>query len=144
MTRDEYGMELARVASLMSKDPSTKVGCCIMAEDGTIVSLGRNGTARGADDAKWVQGSRDLKLAVTLHAELNGILNASRPVAGCTAYVYPLPTCSHCAAVLAQSGIKRVVCYGSQVGDRWHDSAEIGKELILELGLEYTTIERAE
>ena len=140
MTRDEYGMELAKTASLMSKDPSTRVGTCLMAEDGTIVSLGRNGTVRGVDDSKWIQGDRDLKLAVTLHSELNAILNATGSVAGCTAYVYPLPVCSHCAAVLAQSGVRRVVCAESKPGDRWHESGMIGRELLIEAGVQYDTV----
>ncbi len=136
MNRDEYGIELAKTASLRSKDPSTKVGCAIMDADGRVVALGYNGTCRGVSDEKWIQGDRDLKLAVTIHAELNAVLNASGSVKGCTAYVYPLPTCSHCAAVLAQSGVSRVVCGDTNKGDRWFESARVGATLMLEAGIE--------
>lgn len=141
MTRDEYGMELAKTASLRSKDPSTKVGCALMDAEGRIVGLGYNGIPRGLSDSEWMEGDRDTKLAVTIHAEVNAILNATGKAKGCTAYVYPLPICSHCASVLAQSGVTRVVCAESFEGDRWHASAAIGRSLLEEAGVGYQTVE---
>ncbi|MDX1486592.1 MAG: deaminase [Acidiferrobacterales bacterium] len=136
MNRDHYGMELARAASLRSKDPSTQVGCCIMRPDGSIASLGYNGTAKGVSDVYWLQQDRDRKLAVTLHAELNAVLNSrDSTLEGCTAYVYPLPTCAHCAAVLAQSGVSRVVCHEPHPDSRWYESAKLGEGLLVEAGV---------
>ncbi len=136
MNKDDYGMELAKTASLRSKDPSTVVGAAILDPSGRVVSLGYNGAARGVDDKYWMQGTRERKLAVTIHAELNGILNARSSVEGCTIYIYPLPPCCHCASVIAQSGIKRVVCYAPEIGSRWEESSTMGARLMSEAGLE--------
>lgn len=133
MGLDEYGMQLAQSASIMSKDPSTKVGACIMDLCGRVVSMGRNGAPIGADDEYWLEGPRDRKIAITIHAELNAILNARSSVKGCTAYVTMAP-CSHCCSVLAQSGIKRVVCMPPKPA--WFKSAEIGRQMLVELGVE--------
>lgn len=136
MTRDEYGLQLAKTASLKSKDPSTKVGCALIRQDGTVAGLGYNGTSRGVDDAYWVKGPRDRKLAVTLHAELNACLNSQGSLDGCTAYIYPLPSCSHCSAVLAQCGVSRVVAMGPDRDSAWIESAMMGRQLLEESGAE--------
>lgn len=139
MTRDEYGMDLARTASRKSKDPSTKVGCAILRPDGTVASVGYNGAPRNANDDYWVNGPRDRKLAVTLHAELNAVLNSRDPsLDGCTAYVYPLPPCSHCSAVLAQASVARVVCTPPEEGSAWLTSVATGAALLRELGVDVT------
>lgn len=136
MTLDEYGLQLAKTASLKSKDPSTVVGAAILDPSGRVVSLGYNGAPRGVDDKYWMQGPRERKLDVTIHAELNSVLNARSSVEGCTIYIYPLPPCCHCASIIAQSGIKRVVCYAPEIGSRWEESATMGSRLMSEAGLE--------
>lgn len=137
MTLDEYGMQLAKTASLRSKDPSTKVGAAILRTNGTDAGTGYNGAPRNVDDEYWMNGPRERKLAVTLHAELNAIIHSQDPsLDGYTIYIYPLPPCCHCASIIAQSGIKRVVCYAPEIGSRWEESATMGARLMSEAGLE--------
>jgi dCMP deaminase len=105
----KHGLAEAELIASMSKDPSTKVGAYIADSRNRPVSKGFNGPPRGIDDAKWQQADRDLKLAATIHAEINAILFADRQrLEGATLYVTH-PPCPQCAALIAQAGISSVV-----------------------------------
>lgn len=113
---DEYFMGLAHLSSLRSKDPSTKVGACIVDEDKKVVSIGYNGMPRGIEDNElpWGKGEGlESKYLYVCHAEFNAILNTRNGSAlkGCTLYVTLFP-CNECAKAIIQVGIKEVV-YGS-------------------------------
>ena len=132
--KDESFIRMAAEAASNSRDPSTKVGCVLVRPDGTIASLGYNGAPRGVDDDKYMRGSRELKLAFVLHAEENAVLNCrDQSTNGYTAYVTMAP-CSHCCSVLAQSGIRRVVCMPPK--PTWLKSAELGRQMLVEMGVE--------
>lgn len=105
MTWPQRFMELAAVVASWSKDPSTKVGAVIADSNNRIVSVGFNGPPRDTSDDAVTD--RDVKLLRTLHAEENAILFGGS-VAGCTLYVTHAP-CAHCAAMMIQVGIARVV-----------------------------------
>ena len=58
---DEYFMGLAILSSFRSKDPSRKVGACIVdPKTNTVLSLGYNGFPRGCDDNlfPWGKGNK--------------------------------------------------------------------------------------
>lgn len=101
--------QMAKLVSLWSKDPSTKVGSVIVRPDKTIASVGFNGFPRGIPDTPEAYADRQVKLLVTKHAEENAILFSRELLDGYTIYVYPLPPCTHCAGDILQRGIKRVV-----------------------------------
>lgn len=103
---DEYFLQFASVASLKSKDPSTKVGCVLVDADNRIVSVGFNGFPRGCSDDPKLYENRDEKYRRVLHAETNAILFSERKAH--TAYVTHRP-CAQCTAMLIQSGIKRII-----------------------------------
>ncbi len=107
--------------------------------DRTIASIGYNGLPRGVDDTHDRLTDRGVKLAMTLHAEENAILSASQQLDGCTAYIWPMPPCSNCAARLIQVGIARVVA--PEPGERWAESCNLGAEMLTEAGVraEWTT-----
>lgn len=100
---------MAKLVSLWSKDPSTKVGSVIVRPDKTIASVGFNGFPKGVPDTMEAYADRTTKLLVIKHAEENAILFAREMLDGYTMYVYPLPPCTHCAGDIIQRGIKRVV-----------------------------------
>lgn len=122
-------LELAKHVATWSRDPSTKVGCVIVRPDKTIASVGFNGFPRGVNDDERLN-DREVKLSMILHAEQNAVLSAHERLDGCTAYVWPMPPCSHCAAVLIQAGILRVVAPAPQ--RRWVESCLIGREMLRE------------
>ena len=112
LTWDEYFMGLAHLSALRSKDPHTQVGAAIVDENHRGVSVGYNGFPSGVSDDEfpWSRegGVLDSKYAFVVHAELNAILNAPRPVRGCTIYVSLFP-CNECAKAIIQSGIKKII-----------------------------------
>jgi dCMP deaminase len=120
-------MRMAQLVSTFSKDPSTGVGCIIADQRQRIVSTGFNGLPRSVDDTPERLNNRELKLALTLHAEQKAVLFAERDIHGMTCYTWPLPPCSRCAALLIQAGIARVVAPSpsSQLAERWGESLEL-------------------
>lgn len=130
---DARYLDLAQHVAGWSRDPSTKVGAVVVRPDKTIASMGFNGFPRGVLDDERLN-DREVKLRMILHAEQNAILSAHERLAECTVYVWPMPPCSHCAAVLIQAGIKRVVAPSPQ--RRWVESCLLGREMLREAGVE--------
>ncbi len=131
---DARYLDLAQHVAGWSRDPSTQVGAVVVRPDKTIASMGFNGLPRGVCDTSERLNDRDTKLSMTLHAEQNAILSAHERLTDCTVYVWPMPPCSHCAAVLIQAGIKRVVAPSPQ--RRWVESCLLGREMLREAGVE--------
>lgn len=128
-------LRLAREVSSWSKGLSTQVGCVIVDQSRRVVSLGFNGLPAGLHDTAGRLLNRDLKLALTIHAEENALLFAGRPVHGCTAFVTRHP-CAHCAAKLIQSGIGAVIHLSNPDFDRrWADNLAISGQVLAEAGI---------
>ena len=121
---DEYFMGMAKLSSLRSKDPNTKVGACIVDAEHKVVSNGYNGMPTGIDESKisWNRGEGlDSKYLYVCHAEFNAILNTRNgsALSGCKIYVTLFP-CNECAKAIVQVGIKEVI----YLDDKYHDSTE--------------------
>lgn len=109
---DKSYMNFAFELAENSKAIRAKVGAILVTED-EVVLTGYNGTPRGADNtAEFTNEQCELVTKPdVLHAELNCILKAARQGVSCkgaTVYV-TLSPCVHCAAMLVQVGIKRLV-----------------------------------
>ena len=110
-TKREYGMELAKLTALQSKDPNTQVGACFMNEDNRVVGLGYNGFPRGLDDLPWNRDDEDPlnnKYLFVCHAELNAVTNSTGNLKNSTLYVTLFP-CNECMKLLIQYQVKKVV-----------------------------------
>ena len=127
-----------------SKDPSTKVGAVIVDHKNRIVSQGFNGFPRGVKDLHRRYNNRETKLNMVIHAEENALIFAQRSVEGCTAYVWPLPPCSNCAAKLIQAGISRVVSRTPNPNSKWKESIERSISMFEEAGVEVFFINRSD
>lgn len=128
-------LRLAREVSSWSKDPSTQVGCVLVSPDRRFLHPGYNGLPSGIADTAERLLDRDLKLALTIHAEENAILNARGSVAGYSAYVTRHP-CAGCAAKLIQSGVKEVhYLFIPDFQTRWADSLSIASAILTEAGV---------
>ncbi|MBR0385658.1 MAG: dCMP deaminase family protein [Erysipelotrichaceae bacterium] len=134
---DTYFISLAHLSAMSSKDPNTKVGACIVDDMNRIVSIGYNGMPRGISDSEmpWEREGdfMNTKYAYVVHAELNAILNAPRPVHGCTLYVSLFP-CNECAKAIIQSGIKKIVYESDKYADT--DSMKASKLMLAKAGVE--------
>jgi dCMP deaminase len=130
---DQRFLDLAQLVGSWSRDPSTRVGCCITDPFNRVVSLGFNGFPKGVSDEIL---DRDQKLRRTIHAEPNALHFAHRDVTGCTAYVTH-PPCSNCAASLIQRGIGRVVYPAPDEGfrERWQVSYAESLAMFSEAGV---------
>ena len=134
---DERFMALAHVVSKWSKDPSTKVGA-VITKGNRIVSLGFNGLPAGYPDDATVLDDRKVKYALTIHAEVNAITFAKDDLTGATIYCTHAP-CSNCAALIVQSGIRRVVATdpGGEFTLRWGASVALSEELYAAVGVRH-------
>jgi len=140
---DNRFLDVCRTVAAWSKDPSTKCACVIVDQKHRILSTGINGFPRGVpDDADKLQ-DRETKLALVIHAEENALLFAQRDLSGGTAYVWPMPPCSRCAAKLAQAGIVRVVTVAPSDAQRarWGESFDLAQWVYDQVRIEY--VERA-
>ena len=140
---DQYFMGVSKLSALRSKDPSTKVGACIVSADNRIVGVGYNGMPYGTDDefAPWgrVGGFLDTKYAYVVHAELNAILNSTKELKGCRLYVSLFP-CHECAKAIIQSGIKEIVYEDDKYNGT--DSDIASKRMLDAAGVTYRKMEK--
>ena len=114
---------LAGAVSVFSKDRSASVGCVIVADDGSVRSMGYNGAPRGSTADEDERQERPEKYFWFEHSERNAIYNAARcgtPLEGCTAFITH-PPCIDCARALVQAGIKCVVWNipNTEFAERW-------------------------
>lgn len=141
---DRRFMRLAREVASWSKDPSTGTGCVIVDEAKHVVSLGYNGFPSRFPDLHSTLENREQRLAYTIHAEVNAILQAGGQARDCTAYVYPWPPCVDCAKILVQGRIKRVVALEAteEQQERWGDSFSRMEIMFREARVNFETVSR--
>ena len=105
---DEYFMKIAETVALKSKDPSSKMGCCVVDQNKRVVSLGYNGMIQGANEAKMTLSERPMKYYFAIHSEMNAVIFAHQDLSGCTVY-NRVATCENCLKYCLQAGITRFV-----------------------------------
>ncbi len=137
-------LNMARLHSHLSKDPSTRVGSVIVNEDNLVLGMGFNGFPRGiADDHRLLD--RDTKLKLVVHAEMNAVLGAARlgiPIKGATMYtactddtgaIWGGPPCTRCAVECIQAGIRRIIAYPAKAApSRWHEDLAFARSILIE------------
>ena len=147
---DRYFLSLALAASRMSKDPSTRVGA-LLVRDQALVSTGFNGFPPGiADDHRLL--TRELKLPLMVHGEMNAILIAARSghaTQGTTLYiacegaagVWGGPPCTRCAVECIQAGVREVVSYPMKtVPSRWQEDLQQSQAILAEAGVVFRSL----
>lgn len=138
-------LELAKHVSSWSKD-TTQVGAVIVHPDTKkVVGLGYNGFPRHVNDDPTRYADRDTKLKFVCHAELNAILNANGPVAGCDIYVYPTmmkpASCPECSKAIVQSGIRTLYYYENDTTDsKWVDLEKFSHTILYEGRVHYVEV----
>lgn len=139
---DEYFMGVALLSSYRSKDPSTKVGACIVDKYNKIVGVGYNGFPIGCDDEllPWAREGEflDTKYPYVCHAELNAILNSNFNLKDCRIYVALFP-CNECAKAIIQSGIREVIYLEDKY--KGEDNVIASKKMFRMAGVKLTQLE---
>ncbi len=135
--------QMAELVASWSKDPSTRVGAVITA-DNRIVSVGFNGYPHGVSDSADTD-DRELKYLKTLHAEENAILFAKRDLVGCEIWVTHFP-CPNCAAKIIQTGIAKVHCPEQDADflSRWQDKITVSEDMFQQAGVQVDWMPLAE
>lgn len=136
LTWDEYFMTFAQVAAKKSKDPSTKVGACIVDQQNRVVGLGYNGFPKYCNDNSFpferTGEFLETKYAYVVHAEPNAILNSTKDTHSCKMYVTLFP-CNECAKLIIQAGIKEVIYLENKYFDT--DTVKASMKLFNECGI---------
>jgi len=106
---DLHFLELAKLISTRSKDPSTKTGAVIVDKMGRIISTGYNGFPRRMPDSEAAYSNREEKYSRIVHCEMNALIFSHRELTECTLYTWPFLSCDRCAVHMIQAGIERFV-----------------------------------
>lgn len=126
--------ELASTVASWSKDPDRKVGAVLISPDKRQVSYGYNGFPAGLPDNYNI--TNEAKQHITVHAELNAILNCPvRPV-GWMLFCTSCP-CHECAKAIVQAGITAVYAPAPTPDEasKWYASQRVGS-VIFEAGVQ--------
>lgn len=105
---DRLYMDIAYRISEMSYSKRSRVGSIIVKDD-NIIAFGWNGTPKGFDNC--CEDEHNNTLNEVIHAEENAICKAAYQgisLKNSTIYL-TLSPCHHCARLIIQSGIKRVI-----------------------------------
>jgi dCMP deaminase len=145
----KHFIEVAKLTSNLSKDPSTQVGAVVVDRDRRILATGYNGFPKGIADTEERLNNRIEKYKHIIHAEMNCIYNATFngvSLNNSILYVYGLPICSDCAKGLIQVGIKTVhICSSytqNNMPDKWKEHWNISKLMFNEAGVEIINHDR--
>lgn len=141
---DHRYLSLAREVSTWSKDPSRGIGAVAVSSTGQVLATGYNGLPRGLEDSSERLNDREQKYALTVHAEMNCIFNATYNgicLNGSNLYVWGLPVCSDCAKGIIQVGVKNVY-WGCDdyISEKWSESVKVTKQLFDEVGISINRI----
>lgn len=137
---DDRFLDLAKLVSTWSKDPSTQVGAVIVRPDRTIASMGFNGFPQSMPDNPGFYANRDSKYSRIVHGEINALLFAHDSVKGCTLYTYPFMPCDRCCVQILQAGITRIVTVKVVPDERWREAFDRTKLYCAESHVELVEI----
>ncbi len=127
-------------ASTFSKDPSTKVGCVLLAPGSLqILSIGYNGFPRGVDETISKRWERPIKYSFVEHSERNCLYNACRS-GTCTNNSIAITTlfpCCDCCRALIQAGVKTIITQiPDYTNERWGTDFKISKIMLDEANVD--------
>ena len=135
---DNRFYKLAIEVATWSKDPNKQVGAVVISPDKRKISYGYNGFPAGINDDNRLQ-DRQLKNDLSLHAEVNAILNAKENLAGWSLYCSEA-VCASCALVIIQSGITSVTMPSVTASSNWKDSCEKAISLFKEANVKINLV----
>lgn len=132
---DRRFLDLARLVSTWSRDPSTQTGAAIVAPDKRVVSVGFNGFPQGMRDDASLYADREVKYSKIVHCEVNALIFAGGRVDGCTLFTHPFLSCDRCCVQMLQAGIMRFVAPKptEDQSSRWGTAFERTKRYIEEV-----------
>ncbi len=137
---------MAKMVSTWSEDANKQVGCVIVSPDRRQFSTGHNGLPRGLELVNLKLAGviddfeRKNKNSVTIHAELNAILNSAVDVAGWSLFVTE-PPCLQCACAIVQKQIAEVYIPKLKPDSNWFNEQVRAVELLCRSGIRVNSLE---
>jgi dCMP deaminase len=122
---DKRFLDMAKLVSTWSKDPSTQTGAVIVRPDKSIASVGFNGFPRAMPDTDKFYQDRTEKYSRIIHCEMNALNFVQDPkMQEYTLYTYPFLSCDRCYVHMIQSGISRFVApiCPPELEERWGEA----------------------
>ena len=116
-------IKLSKEIATWSKDPEEGVGALLVSTDRRSFSPGYNGFPKDVADENWRLSDKEIKRSLTVHAELNAILNAKRDLTGWSLYITKAP-CLDCALDIIQAGITSVYFPCLDDKSSWFESCQ--------------------
>ena len=131
-------LQMAKLISSWSKDPSTQTGAVIVRPNRTVAGVGFNGFPQAMPDTEDNYANRDEKYSRIVHCEINALLFSSGGVVGSTLYTWPFLSCDRCCVQMAQAGIVRFVAPSptQDQDDRWGAAFERVRKYCKEMNIE--------
>jgi len=135
-------LELAKLVSTWSRDPSTQTGAAITSPSKKVISLGYNGFPQSMPDKEEYYKNREEKYSRIIHCEMNAVLTAGKLPPNCTLYTWPFASCDRCCVHMIQAGIRRFVfpAIPDELIERWSKSVELTKRYIEECNCSWTEV----
>jgi dCMP deaminase len=143
MKWDVRFLEVSKLISSWSKDPSTKVGAIAVNSERRILAQGYNGFPSGTKDDLYRYSEPFVKHQMVVHAESNVIYNACNFRVGldhATIYVFGMYPCPECVKALGQVGVARIVFQlsDSKTVEKWKQLFDISRQIMHELNIGFT------
>lgn len=137
---DKWDLRFFRLACEVagwSKNPRNKVGAVLVSPDKQHFAVGYNGLPKGIADTDERLNDKAVENQLSLHAEMNAIINAAQDLAGWTMYVTKAPCTSRgCSQATIQAGIVRVVRPAIMLSSSWAQDCQAGASLMAEAGIQ--------
>jgi len=103
-------LQMARLVSTWSKDPSTQTGAVIVSPEKRVISVGFNGFPSAMPDERAHYANREEKYSRIVHCEMNALILAPGRIPwNSVLYTYPFMSCDRCAVHMIQAGIHNYV-----------------------------------
>jgi len=122
---DKRFLEMAKLVSTWSKDPSTQTGAVIVRPDKSVASVGFNGFPRKMPDTDEYYNNREEKYSRIIHCEMNAMnFSHDNSMEGFTLYTWPFLSCDRCYVHMIAAGITRFVAPKTPpaLEERWGDA----------------------
>ena len=139
-------LEMARLVSTWSRDPSTQTGAVIVRPNKSVAGVGFNGFPQNMPDAPELYANRDEKYSRIVHCEMNALMFAKDDsVQGYTLYTHPFMSCDRCFVHMLQAGITRFVAPQATEEQltRWAPAFERVRRYATEAGVELIEVPRS-
>lgn len=140
---DRRFLDLAKLVSTWSKDPSTKTGAVLTNGMKTVLSVGFNGFPEYMSDDEALYANREEKYSRVVHCEVNALIFARQDISGATLYTYPFLSCDRCAVQMLQAGVMRFVAplATPEQLERWGPAFDRTRKYIIECGADYSEVD---